>query len=437
MKKVMTLMLMIIVLVANAGCSKKSDAEKADDGSVVIKVPHYKAGENVGAKFFLPQVERFNSKYAGQYKIIIEEVPQDNYMAKIKLLQQQGKLPPLVERGDRDFLENVIIKNELFFDLKPWLDSKPELKKMMIEDSIAYNTIGGKIFSTPKIVVRPIGLYYNKKMFASAGIEKPVSRMSFEEFEAAMEKLKNAGYDPIAFMTSENAWTTSLLFTSIIASEPGGAKMLKEQEVQTDYTSKIWVDSFAKLQRFMQKYSTQNAIGAAYADAANAFLNNKAAVIPNGPWMVGDFSDTSKASEGFDKIVGAEIYPGGSAIAIVKEYDWWIPKGLDPEVRGGALAFLEFINTPEEIEAYMIAEGGNAPKLKVSDDFNSKLNPILVDLNNSVSNDLQNLVPRMTELWPMQLGEQEFGRMLPKLVDGSLTPEEFAAQLSKKAQQFN
>jgi len=30
---------------------------------------------------------------------------------------------------------------------------------------------------------------------------------------------------------------------------------------------------------------------------------------------------------------------------------------LDPEVTEGALAFLEFINRPEELEAYMVAEG--------------------------------------------------------------------------------
>ena len=49
---------------------------------VELKLPTYLAGENVGAKFFLPQVERFNKKYEGKYKIVVEEVPQDAYAEK-------------------------------------------------------------------------------------------------------------------------------------------------------------------------------------------------------------------------------------------------------------------------------------------------------------------------------------------------------------------
>jgi len=69
-------------------------------------------------------------------------------------------------------MNNVIIKNDLFYDLKPWLDSKPELKKLCEDSSIKFNTRNGKIVSMPATVIRPIGLYYNKEMFQKDWILK-------------------------------------------------------------------------------------------------------------------------------------------------------------------------------------------------------------------------------------------------------------------------
>ena len=49
-----------------------------------------------------------------------------------------------------------------------------------------------------------------------------------------------------------------------------------------DYTEEPFVKGVEKLQTLLQKNASANTLGAAYADAANAFMSNKAAVIPNG-----------------------------------------------------------------------------------------------------------------------------------------------------------
>ena len=75
---------------------ESGDSKEAKDGAsgkeIELKIPTYLAGENVGATFFLPQVERFNEKYAGKYKVVVEEVVQDSYAEKIKQLAGQNKL---------------------------------------------------------------------------------------------------------------------------------------------------------------------------------------------------------------------------------------------------------------------------------------------------------------------------------------------------------
>ncbi len=58
-----------------------------------------------------------------------------------------------------------------------------------------------------------------------------------------------------------------------------------------------------------KNYTTVDAIGGKYENAANNFLSGKTAIIANGPWMIPDFSDPEKAPEGFANKVGVAIYP--------------------------------------------------------------------------------------------------------------------------------
>ncbi|HEU5140099.1 MAG TPA: ABC transporter substrate-binding protein, partial [Bacillales bacterium] len=229
---------------------------------------------------------------------------------------------------------------------------------------------------------------------------------------------------------------TMLLASAFLANQPGGTEVLNSTDFVYDYTDPMWVKTFAEIQKWFQNYTTDNAIGAAYADAANNFLNKRTAIIANGPWMTAAFSDTSKAPEGFEKKVGASIYPGGVALGSATGYYYWIPKKLSDEKTEAALAFLEFINSPEELEAYMVAEGGYAPNIKTSDDFLSKFGPILGDLKKDVKENMNEFTQSLGKIWPPQIVNSEFGRNLPLLANGSMTPEEFAKQLTEKAQKF-
>jgi raffinose/stachyose/melibiose transport system substrate-binding protein len=398
-------------------------------GPVNLVVPHYKAGQNVGAKFFLPQIERFNKKYAGVYSITIQELPQDSYNDKIKQLAQQNKLPALVEGGDKQWFEQVMIANNKVFDFGPWLNGHPAVKSLCIDDALEFNTQGGKVVSLPQAVTRPIGLFYNSTLFKPT---KGIGAMTMDEFAAAL------GSNKIAFMTGENAWTSGLLLSAIIANEKGAAAMLKAgvKDRIYDFNGPIWVSAVAKLQKFLQKYASSNTLGAAYADAANAFMSKNAAVIPNGPWMINDFGSGSenKWSGGFaGDQVKADIYPGNVALDNVMAYRWWIPATATPDEQKAALAFLEFMSSPAELEAYMLAEGGTAPKLKPSKEFLAK------QAGDRLNNELLTAVNAKTVIcvpFYETLGnsvDKEFAKLLPKLIDGSLAPAQFCAEFSKKA----
>lgn len=418
------------------GSASNSGTSQEATGSAGVKeitIPHYKVGQNVGAKFFVPQVDRFNEKYEGQYKINLEEIPQDAYAEKIKQLAQQDKLPILIEGGDADWLKSYVIPNNKYYDLAAFIESKPEVKNVLIPEALAYNTTeDGKVVSMPLAVSRPMGMFYNTTMFSA---NKNIADMTMDEFLTAV------GDNKLALMTSENAWTTMLLFTSLVAMEEGGTEVLINgvTEKVTDFNTPVWINAVAKLQDIAKKYGAANSLGAAYADAANGFMSKNAAVIFNGPWMTGDFTSESsdKWSNGFDgSQVGASVFPGNIAVDNVQIGTWWIPanaKEADVEV---ALAFLEFMYSQDELEKYMLFEGGVAPNMEQSEAFITaqKENALLYQLNSAVT-DKTAIVPAFEHVVPSSIASQEFGKLLPKLFDGSYTPEQFCKELTIKAQE--
>ncbi|MDR2176981.1 MAG: ABC transporter substrate-binding protein [Treponema sp.] len=434
MKKLLSLAAVLILYSGLTFAAGRNQNTGSASGPIEVTVPHYMSGQNVGALFFLPQVERFNAKYAGKYKLTIEELVQDMYGPKMQQLSQQGKLPALVLGGATEWLEEYIIPGNMFADLKPWLDSKPDLKNRLIPANLEYNTKNGRVFSVGYPVVRPVGIFYNTKLYKPSA---SFAEMSWDDVSAEL------GSNKIAFMTSENAWTTMLVLSSLIAIQPGGPELLQAGYFNkiTDFNNPIFINAFTKLQQLLQKHASSNTLGAAYADAANSFMSMNSALISNGSWMIGDFApeQSSKWSNGFNgNDVHAGVLPGNVAIGGTGiGYGWWIPSTVSLQEQELAKAFLEFMLSPEEIEAYMLAEGGSSPRIQPSPAFLAERakNRLMdeyagaVKANTILSYSFQDATPN-------SLGDGgEFGKLLPLLINGTYTPEQFCRELTNKAKE--
>ncbi len=428
MKKFLKSISLVLMLSLLLSCVSLASA----DGVIEVTLPTYKTGENVGAVFFEPLVERFNAAYEGKYHITLEELTQDMYTDKIKQLGAANALPFLIEGGDSEWIKQVVIPNDMFVDLSG-LIAENNLADILIDSQVAYNTTAdGKVFSICVPVTRPMGLYYNGAMLDLGG--KTCAELSWDDVAALL------GDNKIAFMTGENAWTTQLVLGSLIAVEEGGAELLSTHTIDKlmDYNQPCVINAVAKLQTLMQKYGTSNQIGAVYADAANAFMSCNAAIIANGSWMVGDFLENGgKWSNGFDgATVRGDVLPGNVALANNDGYQYWIPASATPEQQEVGKAFILFTLQPENLEAYMLAEGGVAPKLTPSEAYIAAAseNKLLYEYVNAVNADTI-IVPNVGDIMTSSIGNTEFGNLLPLLVSGELTPEAFCQQLTALAQE--
>jgi raffinose/stachyose/melibiose transport system substrate-binding protein len=421
--------------IAFAAGSQNQSAAQAAGGVIQVNIPSYKTGQNVGALFFLPQVERFNTKYAGKYKLVIEEIVQDMYAEKMQQLSQQNKLPALVEGGSQTWIEQYIISGNRFVDLKSWLDSKPELKARLIPAALDYNTKNGKLFSIPFPVVRPVGVFYNPKLYQPS---RPFADQTWDQVIAEL------GDNKIAFMTGENAWTTMLVFSSLIAVQPGGPALMATSinKKITNYNNPIFINAARQLQTLMSRHAAANTLGAAYADAANAFMSMRAALIANGSWMVGDFApeQSGKWSNGFNGAdVRASVLPGNVGIGGTGiGYGYWIPSTATAQEQEVIKAFLEFMCSPEELEAFMLSEGGSEPRMTPSAAFLTKRteNRLLSEYDGAV-NAKTILCDSFESAVPNSIAQSEFPRLLPDLISGRLTPEQFCKELSDRAAEID
>lgn len=435
MKKI-TAMTMAVMLAAGmlAGCGG-NDGKEEKDGVIEINFPTYKSGENSAAPFFEAQIKRFNEKYEGKYKINIEEVPQASYGDKMKQLAQQKKLPVIVHgtgsgEVDVQWFNDVAAANDMCYDLSDWLEENSDIKDLCIPESLEYNTVDDKVVAMPMIVTRPKAVYYNTKLYNP---EKPVRDMSMEEF------LDSVGENKFAFQTADNGWTTGLLLTALIANEEGGFELLNDnvESMLTDFNQKPIIDAVTTMQELLQTKASSNTIGAAYADAANNFMSAQSAIIFNGTWIASDFAEDSadKWSNDFKgSDVAADLFPGNIGIVTVQVHGDWIANTATDEEKELALAYFEFVNSQEELEAYMLADGGSAPNMTYSDGFKEKQaeTKVLGELSDAQTTETR-FAPNLLDIIPTSVAETEFGKLLPKLADGTLTPEQFCEELTKKA----
>ena len=429
MKKVLSILLLVCLMAMPM-------AALADDGVIELTIPHFKTGENVGGIFFMPQVERFNEKYAGKYHITIEELTQDLYSEKMRQLAVQGKLPALIEGGDSDWMTEVVVPNGLFRDLTQFLANNPEVDEQIPDYQREYNTTAdGKYVSVTYNVIRPMHMYYNTAL----------TNFSKEPGEYANwdEMLAEFGDNKIALMTGENAWTLALVLSSMIAAEDGGVEYLREHATAdnkaTDYTHPAIVAGFAKIQEVAKKYGSANQIGAVYADAANNFMSGNSAIIANGSWMVADFLPGSedKWSNGFDgSTVKGAVFPGNISVNnLTGGYGWWIPSTATEQEAEAAEAFLAFMLSKDEIEAYCAAEGGAPMMFDLSDETIAEIaeaNPLMASYT-ACQNAETLYTPSILDIMPSSVANTGFGSLLPLLLDGTYTPEQFAQELSAMA----
>jgi raffinose/stachyose/melibiose transport system substrate-binding protein len=449
LRKALALLVTLTLAASATACSKPSTQTKDSEVSSVsedqasdaaeevkeIKEPveisyaTFMVGAHASAAAEKEVIDAFNQEYEGKIKVVIEELPSDDaYVNKMKTLAASKSLPDVVM--GKNGIRELAIANGQAVDILPFLTADADWSAYVGEGAIDYNkTDDGKLYSIAN-QQQLIGYFYNKDMFEKTGI---TPAKTWDEFMSNNEKLKAAGFTPLALMTGENAWTTNLWLAAMIGTDGETGKEFMNTTYPDTYNNTSVVNGLTMLQKCLQDYTTPDAIGAIYANAANNFLQENTAIIANGPWMCPDFSDVTKAKEGLQDRVGVALYPNNGIIAQYEVGYVLCTNGKSQEEQDAALEFLKF-KTNKFAQGVFLEKAGAlplTPNVPISDEYKAA-NPIVADLiklsgeaEYSFGNIDNNAYSGVVA---------EFSIRYPELAFNDITAEDMATSLTKAAE---
>ncbi|MFT4181367.1 MAG: ABC transporter substrate-binding protein [Rhizobium sp.] len=165
-----------------------------------------------------------------------------------------------------------------------WADVLPK----SIADLISYD---GQTYLAPTGAHGESWVFYSKEAFAKAGVDGEPK--SWDEFFAALDKLKAAGVQPVAW--GGQSWQESKVFNMILLTQVGIDGFLKiyvdkdKGEASTEGVKKA-LDILGRL----RAYVDQGAPGRNWNDATAMVITGKAGVQFMGDWAKGEFIAAGK-----------------------------------------------------------------------------------------------------------------------------------------------
>ncbi|MFW6262841.1 MAG: ABC transporter substrate-binding protein [Thermotogota bacterium] len=226
------------------------------------------------------------------------------------------------------------------------------------QDVMDWGRVDGKMYGVPLNIMQSNCLWYNKEIIEELDIQMPIN--SIKEFYAACEKIKNAGYTPLAVGAGmgQGFWLGTL-YEAIVSALPNGADVLNayyagEVVPSENETLVEALKSMAYI--YNNGYINSDFSALTWDQAGQMLANGKAAFFVMGDWTKGLF-DASGLKANVD--YGYQSFPGSSVF--VGHADCFVlPIGVDSQV---AKDWLSYLTTAEAETVFCPLKGATPPRL--------------------------------------------------------------------------
>lgn len=412
-----------LLLLAFLGGCKDADndmVEKEANQVVNIQIV-FTVDPTSGNKNNQEVVEAFNREYSDQYYLDVEWLleTEEEYRQNLKRMNVTDKLPAVIYDVCTvpSFYQMMVEENRLV-NLAPYLEEDPEWKSR-IEPAV----LSGCTYEDGSVYLGPIstavftcsGMFYNEELFQQAGIsEFPTT---WDAFWECCDKLKKAGIPPLALHTEGTAWAPMLIATANVAETKEGAEFMRQTLPQSFDTpgGRQLAESLEK----MFQYTTEDALHTDYDVAYANFFSGKAAMIPNGYWMIDQIPEEYREKTRF------AAFPENTLVASPETFGWAVVNTYSDEVTKGAVEFLKFRTrfNQQEKEAFFIQDFSQKPK-------------VLGDYCKAFQNAVR-IVPNYQVKWNSIFQEITLGEALPLLAEGKMTTDGFICMADESIREYN
>ncbi len=196
-------LLLALIMIVLSGCSAKDGRETNNNQAhdmIEIKMLSSWSTDTERGRALHELVNQYNQLRADKVKVSIDINPDwPTYQEKVKTMIAAKQPPDLF---NYNFNPNDLSRQNSgqLLNFLPYMDE--EWRSRFKPEDLAALTINGELTSVPYEKAGVL-FYYNKKLFAKAGItEFP---QTWDELFAACEKLKAKGIIPISLMTADDS----------------------------------------------------------------------------------------------------------------------------------------------------------------------------------------------------------------------------------------
>lgn len=405
--RITALLLLCSVVTFVSGCGSTETAAGEEVGEVVIPVM-FRIDPGTDQGQYREMVEGFNEAYQGTYRIEVEWVTatEQGYREKIKVLNAQDDLPAVITdvAFNAELYENMA-DNGRFVNLKPYMEQSEEWSQLL-ENPVMESLIweNGEIYLSPisSGLYSSAGIFYNKDLMNESGItEFPET---WEEFFDCLKELQDAGVEPLALHGGGTYWEAMLIATAYMAAEPEGKAFL--MKVLPESYCNEEMNRMLQCIEILYDYTYPDATELEFSDAAERFYDGDAAMIANGFWMLEEMPREVQEHTGFAP------FPGNCMMVSQEMSSWAVTSGYEDEVTEGAVEFLKYryLNSQTEEET----------------------GSLLQEEYKRVYENITDSIPNYQVKWKDQIQNDFFSQMIPKLLEGTISREEFLIQMDEQ-----
>jgi raffinose/stachyose/melibiose transport system substrate-binding protein len=238
--------------------------------------------------------------------IEITVLENEAFKTKLTTVMQSGDPPDIFQSwGGGTF--NQQVEAGLLLDISSYLEADPAWRDSFAPGALGVYSYQGKNYGVPWDMGM-VGFWYNKALFAQAGIDTPPA--TWVEFLEDVQALKDAGITPISIGEGDK-WPGMHYWNYFATRLCGQAGFEAALDRSGSFTDPCFVEAGEKLLELVALEPFQEGfLGAVHDDMQAAFGNGKAAMELSGQWAPSTSAANSADGVGVGDDLGLFGFPG-------------------------------------------------------------------------------------------------------------------------------
>ncbi len=344
MKKLLALLLVLALAMSMVGCAAKEPKK------VTLNVTTTYAGNDGNAQNFQDAIAAWQTE-TGNKVNDSSATSDETFKARILADFETGSEPDVL------FFFNGVDSNPFVqagkvVSVDTIRKEYPDYAKNMKDGMLGASPVDGKNYSVP-VNGYWEGMFVNKEVCKAAGVEIPGPSTTWDEFMTICQKIKDAGYAPIAasLATVPHYWFEFTIYNHLTPAThnilPGSVD---------DEHGKAWVSGLQDIKDLYDKgFFPENTLSGTDDETVQMFIDNKAAFLIDGSWKVGGIESLTTNIDNFtvtyvpgkNNRKATDIIGGLSSGYYITKKAW-----DDPDKRAAAVNFVTYMTTDEQVSKF-------------------------------------------------------------------------------------